>query len=66
MSGLPGTTRDRTSSKFLRDCSSFHVVAPGDIGCSGIGVRPMWHATQRALPSRLVTKIGWTLFLKNS
>jgi hypothetical protein len=38
ISGLPATTRDLTSSKFLRESSSLQVAAPGASGCSRIGV----------------------------
>src|ERR1700682_6422282 len=44
----PGVTRGDTTSKFLRDCSSFHVVAPGERGCKRIGVPEAWHETHRA------------------
>jgi len=40
---LPGTTFSRTASKFLRDCSSFHVVLFGESGSSRIGVPCPWH-----------------------
>ena len=35
---LPGTTTRRTTSKFLRDSSSFHVVLPGASGWRRNGV----------------------------
>src|SRR3954454_5384307 len=63
---LPGTTKRRTASKFLRDSSSFHIVRPGGSGCSRSGVPDAWHEMQRACPARLARKIGCTCVLNIS
>src|SRR5712671_5682958 len=62
---LPTATR-WTASKFLRDCSSFQVVLPGESGCNRSGVPDAWHEMHRACPGRLARKIGCTCVLKNS
>ena len=46
-------------SKFLRDCSSFQVTAPGVSGWSG-GLPCWWQVMQRACPGRFLRKIGCT------
>ena len=54
-----------TVSKFLRLCSSFQAVAPGESSWSlSMLFAPAWHITQRAWSGRLVRKIGCTLALK--
>src|SRR5262249_28740956 len=60
------TTRCRTMSKFLRESSSLQVALPDGSACNRIGVPVEWHDTHRALPARLVVKIGCTRVLKNS
>src|SRR5712691_1634949 len=55
-----------TTWKFLRDCSSVHVVAPDESASKRIGVPLLWQETQRVWPSRLARKMGCTLVLKNS
>ena len=46
--------------------ASLHVAAPSGSGFSRIGVPEPWHETQRALPTRLVVKIGSIRALKKS
>src|SRR5712692_8267349 len=55
-----------TTWKFLRDCSSVHVVAPDESASKRIGVPLLWQETQRVWPSRFARKMGCTLVLKNS
>ena len=64
ISGLPGITRERMTSKFLRASASLHVSLPSIKGCSRMGVPSTWHDTQRALPARFVVKMGCTRALK--
>ena len=46
--GVGGTATRFITSKFLRDCSSFQVVLPGESFSNRSGVPCEWHATQRA------------------